>query len=184
LSKSDIVERDNEIILGYLKSKDIAYLGQLYETYKEIIFLHSLKIVGNQEDAEDLASETFLKAFCRIEDFKTGAPFSPWLTRIATNLCIDHLRRKNRHKFYNIDESYMSVAQKNDPNPKEPPISERRIIDVLRKLKPVQKRCLCLFYIHNRTYKQIAELTGYPLGKVRSYIQNGRRNFKILMEKE
>ena len=184
MDNSHIVERDNATVRSYLESKDVTYLGRLYETYKQSIFLHCLKMVGHEEDAKDLASETFIRAFDRIEGFKPGSPFLPWLMRIATNLCIDHLRKKNRHTFYEFDESHSAIAIQNESEPKEPMISGERIIEMLKQLKPSQKRCFCLFYIHNLTYKQIAELTGYPLGRVRSYIQNGKRNFKLLMEKQ
>ncbi|MFQ5674351.1 MAG: RNA polymerase sigma factor [bacterium] len=184
MDQSNIVERDNATIRSYLETRDVRYLGRLYEAYKKTIFWHCLKMVGNEEDAKDLASETFIRTFDRIEDFKLGAPFCPWLMRIATNLCIDHLRKKNRYKFYKFDETHSAVAIQNESEPKQPMISGERIIEKLKKLKPLQKRCFCLFYIHNLTYKQIAELTGYPLGKVRSYIQNGKRNFKLLMEKQ
>ena len=184
MDNSHIVERDNATIHSYLDTRDIEYLGKLYEAYKKIIFMHCLKMAGHEEDAKDLASETFIRAFDRIEGFKPGAPFLPWLMRIATNLCIDHLRRKSRYKFYEFDETHSAVAIQNESEPKQPMISVERIIEKLKKLKPLQKRCFCLFYIHNLTYKQIAELTGYPLGRVRSYIQNGKRNFKLLMEKQ
>ncbi len=184
MNSSEILQQDNAAIRCYLESKDAKYLGKLYEAYKRVIFLHCLKMVGHEEDAKDLASETFIRAFDRIEGFKLGAPFFPWLMRIATNLCIDHLRKKNRHKFYEFDERHSAVAIENESESKESVISGERIIEILKKLKPLQKRCFCLFYIHSFTYKQIAEMTGYPLGKVRSYIQNGKRNFKLLMEKQ
>ncbi|NOY77296.1 MAG: RNA polymerase sigma factor [Calditrichaeota bacterium] len=184
MDQNTIVECDNATIRRYLDSKDVKYLGKLYETYKRVILLHCLRMVNHEEDAKDLASEAFIRAFDHIESFKLGAPFLPWLRRIATNLCIDHLRKKNRHKFYEFNERHSPVAIENENEIKESVISQERILEILNKLKPLQKRCFCLFYVHSLTYKQIAEMTGYPLGKVRSYIQNGKRNFKLLMEKQ
>lgn len=181
---SEAVQLDNARIRHFRESKDVRYLGELYESYKHSIYMQCLKMLGDEEDAKDLASETFIKAFDRLNGFKDGAPFFPWLKRIATNLCIDHLRQKGRYTFYEFDEYRSPVSKDDAVITDKQAVSAERILGALKKLKPGQKRCFCLFYIHNFSYKEIAELTGYPPGKVRSYIQNGKRNFKLLMERQ
>ncbi|MFQ5772272.1 MAG: RNA polymerase sigma factor, partial [bacterium] len=93
---------DNLWIQKYLDSRDTQYLGNLYERYKQKIFVHCLKKIKNVEEAKDLASETFIKAFDKIENFQPGSPFLPWLVRIASNLCIDHLRKSSRFRYQPI----------------------------------------------------------------------------------
>lgn len=183
MDNGKIVARDAETIRRYLESKDVTHLGELYEAYKKIAFFHCLKIVGNEEDAKDLSSETFIKAFKNIDTFKIGAPFSPWLCRIATNLCIDYLRKKSRYKHQPLEGNTLFESQETGKGKEEYREDTQDILGAIRLLKPVQRRCFCLFYVHDLSYKEISELTGYSPGKVRSYIQNGRRNFKLFMEK-
>ncbi len=180
LKPSEINEERNWI-QKYLESRNTQYLGKLYERYKQRIFLQCLKMVKNQEEAKDLTSETFLKAFDHIHDFKLDSPFLPWLSRIALNLCIDHLRKRSRNRFEPISEHHAVEYSQNGPIEMESSHASR-IINAIQKLKKPQRKCFCLFYINGLSYKEIAELTGYSYDQVRSHIQNGRRRFKILME--
>ena len=166
----------------YLSTTDTSYLGRLYEKYKKSTFLRCLEIVKDREAAQDLTSEVFIRVFDKIRTFKTGVPFAPWLSRITVNLCIDYLRRQSYRRFRLIQEGEDFVA------PQEPAAFESgsetpaRLLAALKALNPKQRRCFCLFYVHGLSYKEIAELTGYSKDQVRSYIQNGRRNFKIFWE--
>ncbi|MFQ5638291.1 MAG: RNA polymerase sigma factor [bacterium] len=184
MDNSNIVEGDNAAIRRYLESEDVAYLGKLYETHKNIIFFHCLKMIGNKEDAKDLASETFIRAFKNMDRFEIGSPFSPWLCRIATNLCIDFLRKKSRYTYQPYEENTLFESQEKDAGKEQYSEDSQNILAAIRMLKPVQRRCFCLFYVHDLSYKAISELTGYSPSEVRSYIQNGRRNFKLFMEKD
>ncbi|NIR49575.1 MAG: sigma-70 family RNA polymerase sigma factor [Phycisphaerae bacterium] len=181
-TNNNAVDEDSLWIHKYVDSKDTQYLGHLYEKYKRKIFMLCVKMVKNTEEAKDLTSETFIKAFDHITEFRCGSPFPPWLSRIATNLCIDHLRHGSRVKFQQI-YSYETEAHTIDPRPLGNQNHLRhRILQVLKQLKPPQRRCFCLFYIHRLSYQEVADLTGYSFDQVRSHIQNGRRKFKILME--
>ncbi|RMF56429.1 MAG: sigma-70 family RNA polymerase sigma factor [Calditrichaeota bacterium] len=177
------LDEDSQLIREYLESGDTDYLGKLYEKYKQRLFLHCLKLVKHVEEAQDLASEVFIKAFGQVEKFQRGAPFFPWLARIATNLCIDHLRKRSRLRFQEISERH-AVEEQPDPDNADLQIQCRaRIVAAMRRLKPEQRRCFALFYLHHLSYRDIAKLTGYSYNQVRSHIQNGRRRFKNLMER-
>lgn len=177
-----VIDEDNLWIQKYVHSKDTQYLGHLYEKYKRKIFMLCFKMVKNTEEAKDLTSETFIKAFNHVREFRYGSPFLPWLSRIATNLCIDHLRHRSRVRFQQIHD-HEAEAHTTEPEPLgNQNHLRRRILQVLKQLKPTQRRCFCLFYIHKLSYREIADITGYSFDQVRSHIQNGRRRFKILME--
>lgn len=178
----NFLNRDSDWLQRYFESKDVQYLGRLYEAYKKKIFLKCFSMVRNEEDAKDLASETFIKAFKSIEQFRTGSPFFPWLNRIANNLCIDYIRKRSRHIFQPLEETQIVTDQNEQSELESRPKMNRDILDVVKSLKPQQRRCFCLFYINNLSYTEIAGFTGYSHDKVRSHIQNGRRRFKILME--
>ncbi len=176
-------EEDATLIREYIQTRDTQYLGELYEAYKQRLFLHCVKIVKNEEESKDLASEAFIRAFENIGSFKYGSPFFPWISRIASNLCIDHLRKTSRYRFQPIEEANLANHAGDNPGEMAQDESRHQILGIVKKLRPLQRRCFCLFYIHNLSYKEIAGMTGYPQAKVRSYIQNGRRNFKLHMEK-
>ncbi|MFQ5604348.1 MAG: RNA polymerase sigma factor [bacterium] len=184
VKNNSLSDEENLWIQNYLNTRDKQYLGKLYERYKQKIFMRCLHLVKNTEDAKDLASEAFIKAFNNIEKFKSGSPFYPWLSRIAGNLCIDHLRKQSRYHYQQILEEHAVI----DPDSREQTENQKtlkeKIWQILQMLKPPQRRCFSLFYIHHLSYGDIADLTGYPMNQVRSYIQNGRRRFKILMEKK
>lgn len=176
-------EEEKRWIETYLQTGDTAPLGKLYEKYRERIYLLCLKILRNPEDARDLTSETFVRAFDQMGRFTPGAAFFPWLHRIATNLCIDAVRRRSRFRHQALQEKDRS-AEPDEIENREQRLRQRgKILQALQQMKPPQRRCFCLFYIHDLTYREIAELTGYSLEQVRSHIQNGRRKFKLFMEK-
>jgi len=175
------IDEDIFWIQRYFESGDTQYLGRLYERYKQRIFLQCMKMVRNVEEAKDLTSDAFVKAFDHINDFKLGSPFFPWLSRIAVNLCLDYLRRRSRYKFEQISDQH-AVMDVQNGSAKTQGFKAFRILKAIQKLKTPQRRCFCLFYINDLSYKEIAELTGYSYNQVRSHIQNGRRRFKILME--
>ena len=175
------IAQDTHWIQKYLESRNTEFLGKLYERYKQRVFLQCMKMVKNAEDAKDLTSETFLRAFEHIIDFKPGLPFFPWLSRIATNLCLDHLRRCSRYRFEEIRDQHGVVNARNK-HLEEQGFDPSMILKAIQKLKVPQRRCFCLFYINDLSYKEIAKLTGYSYDQVRSHIQNARRRIKILME--
>ncbi|MFQ5652297.1 MAG: RNA polymerase sigma factor [bacterium] len=142
-----------------------------------------MKMVKNTEEAKDLAGETFIRVFNQIEKFRLDAPFSPWLKRIATNLCIDHLRKRSRFRHQVIEEHQGATHPDMNGELVNQNNLRKKILHVLKGLKPAQRRCFCLFYLHDLSYREITKLTGYSFDQVRSHIQNGRRKFKILMEK-
>jgi RNA polymerase sigma-70 factor (ECF subfamily) len=138
-------------------------------------------MVRSIEESKDLTSEVFIKAFENIDRFDTARPFRPWINQIATNLCIDHIRRKHIIHFQHLD---LAAVQRSDNKADclENAARLEKIKISIGKLNRDQKRCFILFYVQNRTYHEISEITGFSANKVRSFIQNGRRNFKKLWQ--
>ena len=176
-------DEDNQWIEYYVKNKDAETLGKLYEKYKKQIYIHCLKLMKNTEEAKDMTSDTFIKAFEKIHTFRLGSPFYPWLSRIASNLCIDQLRKRSRYQYEDIEQTYAVSYSEETMEEREYQNELKHKIQVtIEKLKTEQKRCFSLFYIYHLSYEEITERTGFPYNEVRSHIQNGRRRFKILME--
>ncbi len=176
-------QEDSFWIQEFLRTGEKEYWGRIYEKYKKPIFLQCLRVVKHVEDAKDLTSETFIKAFEKLDRYDPDRPIFPWLSRVAVNLCIDHVRKKVRIKTEEFDEQTTRADFDNGPAEVQSQVPPEEIFAALRRLKRPQRRCFCLFYIHGKSYKEIAQLTGYPLGQVRSHIQNGRRRFRLLLER-
>ncbi len=180
--KNSEIETANWIKL-YIKTGNTQYFGLIFEKYKKQIFIHCLKMLDNVEDAKDLTSDTFIKAIENIQRYDLKRSFSPWLHQIANNLCIDLIRRKALIKFNQMDEKGETQSTENiEKNVENRELCES-ILNAIRSLKSHQKRCFCLFYIHRKSYKEIVEFTGYSYSNVRSYIQNGKRKFKLAMQR-
>ncbi len=168
-------------IKQFIQNGNKELLGKIYEQYKQRLFFHCLKIIRNQEEAKDMTSDAFIKAFENIHTFNLKKPFYPWLGKIATNVCIDHIRRKKTVVFQPLNEEKDPVKSETALSEMEQKEMIKKIKKVINKLKNPQKRCFCLFYIHHKSYKQISEITGFSYNQVRSHIQNGKRKFKLAM---
>jgi len=168
----------------FLTSGDKSFLGDIFEKHKQQLFFHCLKILNDQEDAKDLTSDAFIKAFEKIQRFDLNKPFYPWLAQIATNLCIDLIRRKKLVQLEQIENQMNIISSHSQEADLENIELTQKIKLAIKKLKRHQKRCFCLFYIHEKSYKEIVKLTGYSYDEVRSFIQNGKRKVKFILERE
>jgi RNA polymerase sigma-70 factor (ECF subfamily) len=182
-NSTQIGNSDSTLIQQYLETGNNRFLAMLYERYKQRIFGRCMKMVRNVEEAKDLTSETFMRAFGHLSDFDITRPFYPWLSRIATNLCIDHLRKQSRQRFEQLGEHHARTQVEQEDNEDQERLAHK-ILNAIQKLKQPQRRCFCLFYIHHLSYKEISKITGLTYDQVRSHIQNGRRRFRILMEEK
>jgi RNA polymerase sigma factor (sigma-70 family) len=166
----------------YLSTGDKRVWGRVFEAYKLQIFNTCRSMLRNDEDARDLTSDTFMKAMEKIQSYDRNRPFFPWLLRLAKNLCIDHIRKSGRIRLERL-EDWEKIGGESIPEAEETdPSRIGRIRKAILGLKRPQKICFCLFYMHEKSYQDISEITGYTYDEVRSHIQNGRRNFKLLME--
>ena len=183
-SNKNKTDEVNYWLKKFVSTGDKSFLGNIFEKHKQQLFFHCLKILDNQEDAKDLTSDAFIKAFEKIQKFDLNKPFYPWLAQIATNLCIDLIRREKIVQLEQIENQMNIKSSDNQASDLENIELIQKIKVAIKKLKRQQKRCFCLFYIHDKSYKEIVKLTGYSDNEVRSYIQNGKRKVKLILERE
>jgi len=145
--------------------------------------IHSMvyRMLGNAEDASDLTQETFLRAYARLETFQRGRSFLAWLRRIATNLCIDHLRRRGKPDV-SLDERLALGSQHADPRSAERPeerveMSEasNRVMAAVHRLPEKQRAVLVLRHMEGLKLEEIASDLRLPLGTVKTLLFRGRR---------
>ncbi len=172
-----------DLLKDFIASGDKKLWGMVYEKYKKEIFIQCYKILNNEEDAKDLTSDVFIRGMEKIHLYKPDLPILPWLYGIAKNLCIDHIRKNKRVYFTQlVDENTPDIEEDLEESEEKEKVS-RDIMRAIEKLKRPQKTCFCLFYMQDKSYNEIASITGYSYDEVRSHIQNGRRKFKIIMER-
>lgn len=180
---SEKAMEDFEIIDRAVMGDEKAY-AELMNKYRKSVYHTVLKMVRNIDDAEDLTIEAFAKAFKNLPKFKKDYTFSTWLFRVATNNCIDFIRRKKLetysidNNFANEDGDSLSIDIKdNNPNPQEEVIKTQKIqiIQEIVNLLPVRYKILVkLRYFEEMSYEEIAEEVNAPLGTVKAQLHRAR----------
>lgn len=180
---------DEELVHRYQASGDLSDLGLLYERYVELVYGVGLKYFKESGKAEDAVMAIFevLVEKVKTQDIRQ---FRPWLHVVARNHCLMQLRKKEiLVSFDEMPASVQDGIMYSDLNlhPVEALELDGReevLKKCLERLSAQQKHSVEQFYFEDKSYKEIAEMTGEELGMVRSNIQNGRRNLRICMEKK
>jgi len=175
---------DKELVALYKESGEMAVLGELYQRYMDLVYGVCLKYFRDPEESKDAVMNIFEELVHKltvhnVENFKS------WLHVLAKNHCLMQLRKKNRVKTADVDISLMQSDEElhhNGVMAREESLSMME--DCMETLPEDQKRSVELFYLQNKCYHEIAELTGLEWNKVRSQIQNGKRNLRLCMEKK
>ncbi len=170
------------MISAYKQSKDIKLLGALYEPYMELVYGVCLKYLKNQEQAKDAVMHIFEELLHKILKYEIEN-FRSWLYTLAKNHCLMQLRSPRNMKTVEFDTTVMqSREEMHLDSVLDKEANLEKMEQCLKKLVTDQKETVELFYLKNKCYKEIAAITGKDLNKVRSLIQNGKRNLKICME--
>ena len=174
---------DWKLIQAALKKGDQKAYAELMGRYKDTIFFMLLKMVKDRDDAEDLTIEAFGKAFRNLAQYTPDFAFSTWLFKIATNNCIDFIRRKKDsvsldRTFENSEGDEMSFEPKSDTlNPEEKAIKKQKIQmmqSVVEKLQPRYRMLVELRYFQEKSYEEIAQELDLPIGTVKAQLFRAR----------
>lgn len=186
---------DYELVVRARDFQDEKAYAELLDKYRESIFYMMLKMVKNQDDADDLTIEAFGKAFNRLHLYEPDFAFSTWLYRIATNNCIDFIRKK-RMVTFSLDKGFEdSEGNQSNFDIKETNLDpEERIIrkqkirimrEIVDQLKPRYKELIVLRYFREFSYEEIAETTELPLGTVKAQLFRARDMlYKLMLGKK
>lgn len=174
---------DEELVDLYKKTGELAIVGELYNRYTALTFGVCLKYLKDREESKDAVMHIFEKLIISLKDHQISQ-FKGWLYVTARNHCLMQLRAGKNKKFEEISPFLMESGE--DVHLQEGPEIESNLSKLERCIETLpdeQKMCVQLFYLDKKCYKEVTELTGFELNKVKSYIQNGKRNLKICMEK-
>jgi len=174
---------DAELVALYEKTGDLQTLGQLYQRYMDLVYGVCLKYFRESEKSKDAVMQIFEELVAKLKKHEVEN-FRSWLYRVAKNHCLMQLRTPKNLKTVEIDESLMQSEENVHLNGVlEKEESFQRLEYCLTTLCDDQREAVHLFYMEGKCYNEIVELMGQEWNQVRSFIQNGRRNLKICMEK-
>jgi RNA polymerase sigma-70 factor (ECF subfamily) len=175
---------DNELLEHYYQSGDQQWLGILLERYTLLLLGVCMKYLKNEEEARDAVQQVFLKTLTEAPRYKIEY-FKSWIYMVAKNHCLMKLRNKNQRFTKELHEE---IAIEQEPIHQQDYIANEltysTLENCLQELNAEQKQCVTLFYLEKNSYQQIMDKTGFNGMQVKSYIQNGKRNLRLLVEKK
>ena len=177
---------DLELVLQYRRSGDLDVIGKLFERHTDMVYLVCMKYLQDEDDSKDATMQVFEQLVVALKKHEV-TNFKSWLHTLTKNHCLQVLRA-NKHRG-KIESSITLEPNTELTTGLQPTEAEQKELEILAleqglmELPPEQRTCLELFYLQQKSYKDIVEITGCEMKQVKSYIQNGRRNLKNYVEK-
>jgi RNA polymerase sigma factor (sigma-70 family) len=176
---------DQELLDHFYNDRNNEWLGILLQRYTLLLFGVCMKYLKNEEEAKDTVQQIFLKAITELHKYKVEY-FKSWIYMVARNHCLMKLRNMQGKTPVSINEQ--TIISPEDDLQKKIHFEKDHILGImessLTELNNEQKLCVTLFYLEKKSYQEITDKTGYTLMQVKSYIQNGKRNLKLLMDRK
>ncbi|MFZ5968217.1 MAG: RNA polymerase sigma factor [Bacillota bacterium] len=170
-------ESDNEIVQRILKG-DGELFGELIDRYKNAVYSLCYRMVGSQEEAKDLAQEAFIKAYHSLDKYNPEYKFSTWILKVATNLCIDYLRKK-KVQTMPIDERlsmpYDTASAEDMYLHKQ---NQKEIVNAIEELPEEYKILILLYHKEGLSYQSICDTLDLPMSKVKNRLHRARSMLK------
>lgn len=189
---SEKARYDYKLVVRAVEEGDQNAYAELMDRYRDSIYFMLLKMVNNKDDADDLTIEAFGKAFNRLHQYTPNYAFSTWLFKIASNNCIDFIRKRKKNLMSidnpisgnDGDEMTIEIRDKKR-NPEEEAIARQKaelMRNVVEKLKPRYRRLIELRYFKEYSYEEIADELDLPLGTVKAQLFRAREFLYNLMK--
>lgn len=175
---------DYELVMAYKASFDLEVLSALYLRYTDLVYGVCLKYLEDSDLAKDAVMNIYEELVSKLQKYEVSY-FKSWLYQLAKNHCLMQIRRDKKFRKADVDISIVQneeIVHLNGSFTNEDTFKHMQFC--LDNLGMEQKRTVELFYLKNKCYNEIVEITGIEWKKVRSLIQNGRRNLKICMDKQ
>lgn len=174
-------ETVNDLIILYKTTNDPAIIGEIYKRYAGIVFGVCAKYLKNEDECKDVTSKIFQDLFNDLKKYEIKH-FNGWLHRTTINECLKSIKKSSRTTTI-IEQSIKEIEEDQIEIQSKDLISNEEIFSCIEKLNSEQSICIKLFYLEEKSYKEISESTKLSLLQVKSCIQNGKRNLKIMLLK-
>lgn len=176
---------DQELLARFYADRNNEWLGLLLQRYTLLLLGVCMKYLKNEDDAKDSVQQVFLKVIQELQKYKVEY-FRSWIYMIAKNHCLMKLRDSQGKIPKEINEQVLAAPD--EVSDRQELAENETTMDVmeeaLTQLNPEQRQCVTLFYLEKKSYQEISEITDYSMLQVKSYIQNGKRNLRILIERK
>jgi RNA polymerase sigma factor (sigma-70 family) len=193
-------ESETDLLREYRQTGDLAILGKLYEPHMEMVFAIAMKYFKDEEEAKDTVMALFEELIPKLRQHEVDN-FKAWLGMVTRNYCLMELRKSspeasvalaprggiqhdNDQEDENISNNFMEIStSEHHTDSLDLEQNLTKLEDCLKTLNLEQKQSVELFFMQEKTYQEVSQLTGFEVNKVKSYLQNGKRNLKICLEK-
>lgn len=176
---------DQDLLAKFNADHNNEWLGILLHRYTLLLLGVCMKYLKNEDDAKDSVQQVFLKVIQELQKYKVDY-FKSWLYMVAKNHCLMKLRdRQSKIPAELTDRMMATPGEEMDWHALVQTDLALDLMETsLKELNPEQLQCVTLFYLEKKSYQEITESTGFSMLQVKSFIQNGKRNLKILIEKK
>jgi RNA polymerase sigma factor (sigma-70 family) len=173
---------DSELLEEFYTTRNNELLGALLQRYTLLLLGVCMKYLKNEDEAKDSVQQVFLKAITELHKYKVEY-FKSWIYMVAKNHCLMILRdRQGKLPVELTDKTAVAVDETDKSVFIQQDVTLELMSESLKELNAEQQQCVTLFYLQKKSYQEISDQTGYTLMQVKSHIQNGKRNLKILIE--
>ncbi|QJB30226.1 sigma-70 family RNA polymerase sigma factor [Chitinophaga oryzae] len=177
---------DQELLQRFKTDQNSEWIGVLFDRYALLLLGMCMKYLKNEEDARDAVQQIFLKVLSDVNKHEIQF-FRAWIYQVAKNYCLMQLRQqhlKYREEITDKHAGELAADPEDQRSHQEKDVLLNSMEQALNFLNPEQKVCVELFYLQKKSYQEIADQTSFSLLQVKSYIQNGKRNLKLILEKQ
>ena len=177
---------DEELLQRYKSDDNSHWVGILFDRYAILLLGMCMKYLKNEEDARDSVQQIFLKVLADINKHEVQF-FRAWIYQVTRNHCLMQLRQKQQVRQEEVNETLLGAPAVPEED-KNTFVEKDKMLEnmqqALEQLNEEQRSCVKLFYLQKMSYQDIVTATGYNLQQVKSYIQNGKRNLKLILSKQ
>ncbi len=181
LRRKTIEHLSDEDLVAHVKSGQQSSLAALWDRYAHLLFGVGMKYLKDAERAKDQVIEVFASLPGLLGKHEVDS-FRPWIHTVMRNRCLMILRKHDPEM--RLDEAFIAAPADVNDDAILHEATLQRLETAIRELKDAQQTCIRLFYLERNSYQQTAERTGFTVEHVRSHIQNGRRNLRLLLERD
>jgi len=176
---------DQQLLELFYADQNNEWLGILLQRYTLLLLGVCMKYLKNEDQAKDSVQQIFLKVILELQKYKVEY-FKSWLYMVTKNHCLMILRQRKGKITAEINDRLSATpGEEIDRQTLEQNDHTLKLMEVsLKELNPEQQQCVTLFYLEKKSYQGVSEETGFSMLQVKSYIQNGKRNLKLMIEKK
>lgn len=174
---------DASLVSSYQQTGDLAILGRLYNKYMHLVYGVCFNYFKDEELSKDAVMQIFEELVVKLKNHPVQN-FKSWLHVLSRNHCLMALRKLSKNPTVALEDNFVENEDFVHLDIDDTKETQLTVMEkCMEKLVEEQRKCVDLFYLQERCYKEVADETGYDILKVKSYIQNGKRNLKICIEK-